>query len=124
MNSASDFGRIFDVVHTCILPRLTVPEIDPYGYASGIFLRRDKLEVAARYIQFNYPALCRKVLEASPGASAIVDSTKIDGGSNRVFIFTLDNGEKLVARLPFRFSGPAKLSTLSEVKTIRYCKLP
>ncbi|CEL10124.1 hypothetical protein ASPCAL13249 [Aspergillus calidoustus] len=102
MNSASDF------------------EIDPYGYTSGIFLRRDNLEVAARYTQFNYPALCRKVLEASPGASAIVDSTKIDGGSNRVFILTLDNGEKLVARLLFRFSGPAKLSTLSDVKTIRY----
>ncbi|KAL2855722.1 kinase-like domain-containing protein [Aspergillus pseudodeflectus] len=102
MNSASDFG------------------IDPYAYTSGRFLRRDKLEVAARYIQFNYPALCRKVLEVSPGASAIVDCAKIDGGFNRVFIFSLDNGEKLVARIPFRFSGPAKLSTLSEVSTIRY----
>ncbi|KAL2785160.1 kinase-like domain-containing protein [Aspergillus keveii] len=85
-----------------------------------VFLRRDKLEVDARYMRFNFPALCRKVMELSPAASAITDCHKIEGGFNRVFIFTLDNGNRLVARFPFRFTGPAKLSTLSEVSTIRY----
>ncbi len=35
-------------------------------------------------------------------------------------VFTLDHGQRIVARLPTRISGPPKLTTNSEVATIKY----
>ncbi|KAL5335577.1 kinase-like domain-containing protein [Aspergillus crustosus] len=87
-------------------------KIEPHAYTSGRWLRRNELEIESRYIQFNFDALCQKVIELSPGASAISDCRKIEGGFNRVFIFTLDNGKKIVARLPFQLAGPARLTTI------------
>ncbi|KAL4744432.1 hypothetical protein BDW72DRAFT_199602 [Aspergillus terricola var. indicus] len=95
-------------------------EVKPYTYTSGRWLRRDKMETDSRYIQFSFVALCQKVIELCPEANHIKACRKIEGGFNRVFIFTLDNEKAIVARLPFRLAGPAKLTTLSEVATIRY----
>ena len=38
-----------------------------------------------------------------------------------MFIFTLNDGSRIVARLPFKFAGPSRLTTASEVATIKYC---
>ena len=45
---------------------------------------------------------------------------KQEGGFNRVFIIELDNGTKLVAKVSMRHAGPAALTTMSEVATMRY----
>lgn len=39
-----------------------------------------------------------------------------------MFILHLDNGAKVVARVPFRLAGPPALVTHSEVATIAYGK--
>ncbi|KAL4876435.1 kinase-like domain-containing protein [Aspergillus karnatakaensis] len=95
-------------------------DIEPNAYTSGQWLRRDKIDIESRYIQFNFDALCQKVIQLSPGATSINACRKLEGGFNRVFIFRLDNAKQIVARLPFRLAGPARLTTLSEVATIRY----
>ena len=46
-------------------------------------------------------------------------------GSRRVvllkaFLFTMDSGERIVARVPARIAGPRRLSTNSEVATMAY----
>ncbi|GFF69840.1 hypothetical protein IFM47457_02487 [Aspergillus lentulus] len=94
--------------------------IDPHTYTSGRWLCRDNVERDSRYIRFNFEALCQRVIHLCPGADAIAACRKIEGGFNRVFIFTLNNAEQLVARLPFPLAGPTKLTTASEVATIRY----
>jgi hypothetical protein len=48
----------------------------------------------------------------SQGAREVVACEKVEGGFNRVFIIELDNGEKVVANLPMRFTGPAALVLL------------
>ncbi|KAF5856182.1 hypothetical protein ETB97_007792 [Aspergillus alliaceus] len=93
---------------------------DPHSYSSGRWLRQDKSERAARYIKFDFNALCQKVLDISPGAETITNCKKLEGGFNRVFVFTLNNAKRVVARLPFALAGPAKLTTASEVATIKY----
>jgi hypothetical protein len=62
------------------------------------------------------------VLELCPGADSVTTYEKKEGGFNKVFIFTLDNAKRVVARLPFALAGPPKLATISEVATIKYCK--
>jgi hypothetical protein len=98
------------------------PGLDPYAYTSGRWLRQDKLQCDSRYIAFDFDALCRRVVELCPGAVSIASCKKKEGGFNRVFIFTTDKGKRVVARLPFKVAGPSRLTTNSEVATIKYRK--
>lgn len=93
---------------------------NPYIYTSGRWLRHDEQERSARHIPFDFEALSRRVVDLSPGASSIRECIKKEGGFNRVFLFTTDNGQRLVAKLPFTIAGPQKLTTQSEVATMHY----
>lgn len=79
---------------------------DPYLYTSGRWLNRDRLQRDARVVNFNFPALCEKVIALCPGAIEIQSFEKKEGGFNRVFIFQMDNGKRIVARIPFSNSWP------------------
>lgn len=61
-------------------------------------------------------------MDLSNGEKHINKCEKKEGGFNRVFIFTMDDSSRVVARLPFVLAGPAKLATASEVATIQYCE--
>jgi hypothetical protein len=95
---------------------------EPYRYTSGRWLRRDALERESRLIKFDFDALCSRVLALCPGASSVISYDKKEGGFNRIFIFHTDNAKRIVARLPFSLAGPSKLTTNSEVATIKYRK--
>jgi hypothetical protein len=92
---------------------------DPHNYISGYWLRNDATEREARYTDFDFDVLCNKVISFCPGARSIVSYSKIEGGYNRVFIFRTDNAQRIVARLLFSVAGPARLSTDSEVATVK-----
>lgn len=95
---------------------------DPRIYTNGRWLRWDKLERESRYIKFSFAALCKRVVELCPGAMSIASYEKKEGGYNKVFIFTMNNASRIVVRLPTRISGPPRLTTNSEVATIKYCE--
>jgi hypothetical protein len=97
-----------------------MPALYPKLYTSGRWLHRDEEQHASRYINFDFQALCEKVLILHPEASHIVSYEKKEGGYNKVFIFLLNNGKRIVARLPTRAAGPRTLTTNSEVATIAY----
>ncbi|PCG97968.1 Hypothetical protein PENO1_022810 [Penicillium occitanis (nom. inval.)] len=84
-------------------------EFDPHHYTSGRWLRNDQKEREMRYIEFDFDALCVRILALCPGAGSISDCEKIEGGFNRVFIFTLDNSQRIVARQPFTLAGPSHI---------------
>lgn len=58
------------------------------------------------------------------GATSIASCEVKEGGNNRVFNFTTDRGQRLVAKLPFAHAGPARFATLSEVATVHYGQSP
>lgn len=93
--------------------------LDPRKYTSGRWFRRDELERNSRNLNFDFDALRYRVLELCPGATSIARYEK-KGGYNRIFLFTCDNGRRVVARLPTSVAGPARLTTNSEVATITY----
>ncbi|KAL6709562.1 hypothetical protein ACN47E_001497 [Coniothyrium glycines] len=98
------------------------PGFDPYTYTSGRWLKQDRLQRQARQIKFDYPALCRRAIQACPGASKIVRQEKKEGSFNRAFLLHMDNGPCVVARIPFTVAGPQRLITNSEVATIAYIR--
>lgn len=73
------------------------PSFDPYAYTSGRWLRDDASKHQARFINFDFDALSRRIIQLCPGATSISQCSKTEGGNNRVFIFTTDNGCCLVA---------------------------
>ncbi|KAF2500409.1 hypothetical protein BU16DRAFT_556879 [Lophium mytilinum] len=93
---------------------------DPYQYTAGHWLSRDEVQHQARLINFDFPKLCEMAVASCPGASKVVQWEKAEGLFNRAFIMHLDNDKKVVARIPFRVVGPKRLTTNSEVATIRY----
>ncbi|EEH22903.2 hypothetical protein PABG_05114 [Paracoccidioides brasiliensis Pb03] len=92
----------------------------PFAYTSGRWLHLDKLQREARYIQFNFDCLCDKVLSLCPSATSIQSYQKLEGGFNRAFIFTTDDGRRVVAKFPTSVAGSARFVTNSEVATITY----
>lgn len=80
------------------------------------------MERAARVIHFDFDALCRRILPLFPGARAISWYEKKEDGFNRVFVFHMNNGKCVVARLPFGLAGPKGSITNLEVATIKYCE--
>ena len=94
---------------------------DPHKYTTGRWLRNDEHQRQMRRIDLNFDKLCQKIVDLSQGSKSIKNCEKQEGGFNRVFIFTMDDNSRVVARLPFSLAGPAKLATASEVATIQYC---
>ncbi|OJJ67208.1 hypothetical protein ASPBRDRAFT_34509 [Aspergillus brasiliensis CBS 101740] len=107
-------------IHKCYKANGVRTGFDPHNYTSGRWLRDDKKERASRYIEFDFDALCRRILDLSPKASSIIDCQKLEGGFNRVFVFELNDDTRLVAKLSFALAGPPRLTTSSEVATINY----
>lgn len=93
---------------------------DPFAYTSGRWLHHDEIQRKARFLKFDFPLLCQKAVDVCPGARNVVQYEKREGGFNRVFILHMDNGTRVVARLPFRIAGPRSLTTHSEVATMAY----
>lgn len=94
----------------------------PYTYTSGRWLNHDKLERDSRYIQFDFAALCKKAVELCLGAGKVIRYEKKEGGFNRSFVIIMNNGMRVVARLPTCIVGPRQLTTNSEVATMTYSK--
>ncbi|CAG8395357.1 unnamed protein product [Penicillium salamii] len=98
-------------------------EFDPFAYTSGRWLNRDELERKSRHVKFDFSALCEKAVSLCPGATQIIEHEKKEGGFNKVFIFSMDTGARVVARIPTSIAGPPRLATNSEVATIMYSKI-
>ena len=101
-------------------PTQSFPADDPFTYSSGHWLRSDQKQRESRFLKFDFEALCSKVAKSCPGASRVVGYEKREGGFNRVFLFSLNNGQSIVAKVPFPLAGPLQLTTASEVATMQY----
>lgn len=95
---------------------------DPHHYTGGRWLHNDQLERDSRYINFDFAALCNKAVNVCPGATKVVRYEKKEGHRHRVFIFNLDNGSRVVGKIPHRDVGRPMLATNSEVATMAFSK--
>ncbi|KAF2132816.1 hypothetical protein P153DRAFT_284030 [Dothidotthia symphoricarpi CBS 119687] len=95
---------------------------NPYLYTTGRWLNHDKLHREARHVEFDFAALCAKAVNVCTGATNVVRYEKKEGGFNRAFLLCLDNGARVVARVPYHIAGPRRLTTNSEVATMAYVR--
>jgi hypothetical protein len=65
---------------------------DPYLHTTGRWLNRDKLQREARYVKFDFPALCKKAVNTCSGATKVIRYEKKEGGFNKVLFYTWTMG--------------------------------
>ncbi|KAK2766740.1 hypothetical protein FQN54_006054 [Arachnomyces sp. PD_36] len=95
----------------------TVTDDDLFTYTSGRFLYNEQRRLEERRIDFNVAAL-KHVAEQHIGHGKITDLRKFaEGGFNRVFLLTAEDGFQAVAKLPYMITVPKRYTTASEVAT-------
>jgi hypothetical protein len=75
-----------------------------------------------RYVEFDPNALLReseKHLGPSHGHAACI-AKFAEGGFNRVFLLTMDDGFEAIVKIPYRIAGPKHYATASEAATLQY----
>ena len=78
--------------------------------------------MAERYVRFNVPELMRTAAKAV-GRARCVDMVKLtEGGFNKIFLLTMDDGYQVIARIPTPIAGPPHYMTASEVATMDFLR--
>lgn len=93
---------------------------DLFRYTSGRWLWDEEQQLLDRYRVFDAGEL-QRVAARSVEANACLDIKKCgEGGYNKVFGLTMDNGMVVIARIPNPNAGPAGYTTASEVATMDF----
>ena len=96
---------------------------DELFYTSGRYLYNEKLRLAERYVEFNIEAL-KKIAAESVGRQNVAHIKKLaEGGFNRVFLLTMDDGYEVIAKIPYHLTVPKQFTTESEVATLDFLQL-
>ena len=78
--------------------------------------------MAERYVRFNVPELMR-IAAIAVGRDRCIDIMKVtEGGFNKIFLLTMDDGYEVIARIPTPIAGPAHYTTASEVATMDFLR--
>ncbi|KAI0327983.1 protein kinase subdomain-containing protein PKL/CAK/Fmp29 [Cubamyces sp. BRFM 1775] len=113
------------------LPRRTFSGISSCGYehelfnyTSGRWLVNEDVRLAERMRTFNVNELRRLAAQSAGRTSQDVDTiVKLDeGGFNRIFLITMQDGFRMVARIPYPVMVPKFYAVASEVATMRFLR--
>ena len=78
--------------------------------------------MAERFVRFNVPELMR-IAAMAVGRNRCVDMVKFtEGGFNKIFLLTMDDGYEVIARVPTPIAGPPHYMTASEVATMDFLR--
>lgn len=93
---------------------------DLFNYTRGRFVCDEEHEMAQRQVRFNVNELARHAA-AAVDANTCVNVTKYpDGMYNKSMLLTMDNGTRVVAKVPNPNAGQPHFTTASEVATMDF----
>ncbi|EZF79840.1 hypothetical protein H110_08353 [Trichophyton rubrum MR1448] len=88
-----------------------------FTYTSGRFLYNERCRLEERRVSFNVVAL-KDAAEKDVGHGKITSLQKLaEGGFNRIFLLTSEDGFQAIAKIPYSITVPKKYTTASEVAT-------
>ncbi|KAI9370282.1 kinase-like domain-containing protein [Aspergillus egyptiacus] len=93
-----------------------------YTYTSGRFIFNESRRLHERHVEFDPGALLRETenLVGNCHGHATRIAKLAEGGFNRVFLITMDDGLEVIAKLPYRLAGPRHYATASEAATLQF----
>lgn len=91
-----------------------------FDYTSGRYLYNEKLRLTERHINFDVVAL-KTITANAVGRRNVTNMKKLaEGGFNRVFLLTMDDGFEVIAKIPYSVTVPKHFTTESEVATLDF----
>ncbi|RAK82140.1 aminoglycoside phosphotransferase family protein [Aspergillus fijiensis CBS 313.89] len=95
---------------------------DLHCFTTGRWLWNEKQQLQNLFTPFDVQAL-QEIAASSIEAEKCVSITKRGkGGSNRTFLLTMDDGRKVVAKIPYSIAGPQYYTTAFEVATMEFAR--
>ncbi|KDQ10628.1 hypothetical protein BOTBODRAFT_163507, partial [Botryobasidium botryosum FD-172 SS1] len=91
-----------------------------FKYTSGRWLYGEKRRLQERYLEFDVSALKRIAAEAVDRETCVRMEKIAEGGYNRIFCLTMEDGFEVIARFPYPSTVPAFYATASEIATLRF----
>ncbi|KAK0215437.1 protein kinase subdomain-containing protein PKL CAK Fmp29 [Armillaria fumosa] len=100
------------------------PRSDIFEYTSGRWIVNDKLRHAERRREFNVDGLRRLAAESVNRSPDDIERLEklAEGGSNRVFLITMRDGFRMVARIPYPATIPTYFAVASEAATLAFLR--
>jgi hypothetical protein len=105
------------------LPSHPQPDLNPlFRYTSGRWLWNEREQLEARYRRFDVPSLQQAACQAV-GADKCISFEKIgEGNYNKAYRLEMEDGQKVIAKVPHPNAGPRVLTTASEVATMEFVR--
>ncbi|KAF3895442.1 APH domain-containing protein [Trichophyton interdigitale] len=91
---------------------------DIFTYTSGRYVFNESLRKKERYVRFDIDAF-KKLAAGHINHGKVADITKLaEGGFNRVFLLTMEDGFQAIAKMPYQTALPKYYATASEAATM------
>jgi hypothetical protein len=105
------------------IPALLQNDMNPlFCYTSGRWLWNEREQLEARYRRFNVINLQHAACQAV-GVAKCISIEKIgEGNYNKAFRLNMEDGQKVIAKVPNPNAGPRMLTTASEVATMEFAR--
>ncbi|KAL6706296.1 hypothetical protein ACN47E_005586 [Coniothyrium glycines] len=104
-----------------LLPDLKYDE-DLFNYTRGRFVCNEQYEMSQRHVRFNVNELARCAAEAVGAETCISISKYPEGMYNKSMLLTMDDGTRVVAKVPNPNAGLPHFTTASEVATMEFAR--
>ena len=91
-----------------------------FHYTRGRFVCNEKHEMLQRHVRFDVNELARCAAEAVGAKKCISIAKYPDGMYNKSMMLTMDEGSRVVAKVPNPNAGLPHLTTASEVATMEF----
>ncbi|KAI4947449.1 hypothetical protein J4E91_006803 [Alternaria rosae] len=93
-----------------------------FCYTSGRWLWNEREQLEARYRRFDVSSLQQAACRAV-GANKCISFEKIgEGNYNKAYRLEMEDGQKIIAKVPHPNAGPRVLTTASEVATMEFAR--
>ena len=96
---------------------------DFFRYTAGRFLFDEIRQMACRYVQFDMNELVHIATSSTASRSCIAVRKLPEGQYNKAFLLTMDDGKRVVAKVPNPNAGRPHYTTASEVATMDFVSI-
>lgn len=96
---------------------------DFFRYTAGRFLFEEKNQMACRYVKFDMNELVHIAASSVASRSCVAICKLPEGQYNKAFLLTMDDGKRVVAKVPNPNAGRPHYTTASDVATMDYVSI-
>jgi hypothetical protein len=98
-------------------------DMDPlFCYTSGRWLWNEREQLEVWYRRLDVPSLQQAACQAVSAKECISLEKIGEGNYNKAYRLEMEDGQKVIAKIPHPNAGPRELTTASEVATIEFAR--